>query len=48
MIRLPVFKRVDRLVAAAVLGAVAVAWVVIVGLDAFRIFIGELNDVGQG
>jgi lipopolysaccharide export system permease protein len=48
MIRRPVFKRVDRLVAAAVLGAVAVAWAVIVGLDAFRIFIGELNDVGQG
>ncbi len=48
MIRRPLFKRVDRLVAAAVLSAVVVAWAVIVGLDAFRIFIGELNDVGQG
>ena len=42
------FKRVDRLVAMAVLSAVALAWVTIVSLDAFRIFIVELNDVGQG
>ncbi|MEP6510693.1 MAG: LPS export ABC transporter permease LptG [Dokdonella sp.] len=41
-------KRVDRLVAMAVLGAVAMTWITIVGLDAFRIFIVELNDVGQG
>ena len=41
-------KRVDRLVAMAVLGAVAVAWATIVGLDAFRTFIFELNDIGQG
>jgi lipopolysaccharide export system permease protein len=41
-------KRVDRLVALAVLGMVAMAWATIVSLDAFRIFIGELNDVGQG
>ncbi|MDR2013128.1 MAG: LPS export ABC transporter permease LptG [Rhodanobacter sp.] len=42
------FKRVDRLVAMAVLTAVGLAWTVIVTLDAFRIFIIELNDVGQG
>lgn len=41
-------KRVDRLVAMAVLGAVALSWGVIVSLDAFRVFIGELNDIGQG
>jgi len=41
-------KRVDRLVAMAVLGAVAVAWATIVGLDAFRTFIFELDDIGQG
>lgn len=41
-------KRVDRLVAMAVLATVAMVWVTIVSLDAFRIFIGELNDVGQG
>lgn len=44
----PLFKRVDRLVARAVLTTVAITWVTIVSLDAFRIFIGELNDVGQG
>jgi len=47
-LRMPMFKRVDKLVAMAVLGAVALTWAVIVSLDAFRIFIGELNDVGQG
>lgn len=40
-------KRVDRLVAMAVLGSVALTWVVIVSLDAFRTFIIELNSVGQ-
>ena len=40
-------KRVDRLVAIAVLSSVALTWLTIVGFDAFRIFIGELNDVGQ-
>lgn len=44
----PVFKRVDRLVARSVLTTVAITWITIVSLDAFRIFIGELNDVGQG
>jgi lipopolysaccharide export system permease protein len=46
--RLPVFKRVDRLVAMAVLGTVALTWGVLVGLDAFRTFVGELDEVGQG
>jgi lipopolysaccharide export system permease protein len=46
--RWPIFKRVDRLVAMAVLTTVAITWITIVSLDAFRIFIGELNDVGQG
>ena len=41
-------KRVDRLVAIAVLSSVALTWLTIVGFDAFRIFISELNDVGQG
>lgn len=41
-------KRVDRLVASAVLGAVAMAWLVLVALDAFRIFIAEIGDVGEG
>lgn len=40
-------KRVDRLVAMAVLGSVALTWVVIVSLDGFRTFIIELNSVGQ-
>jgi lipopolysaccharide export system permease protein len=40
-------KRVDRLVAMAVLGSVALTWAVIVSLDAFRTFIIELNSVGQ-
>lgn len=42
------FKRVDRLVAMAVLTAVGMTWCTIVALDAFRTFIVELNDVGQG
>ena len=46
--RLPLFRRVDRLVAMAVLGTVALTWAVLVGLDAFRTFVGELDQVGQG
>lgn len=42
------FKRVDRLVAMAVLGAVGLTLCTLVALDAFRVFISELNDVGQG
>lgn len=41
-------KRVDRLVAFSVLGAVGLTWFVLVAFDAFTIFVGELNDVGQG
>jgi len=48
--RMPNFsiKRVDRLVAMAVLSSVGLTWLTIVGFDAFRIFLSELNDVGQG
>lgn len=46
--RTPWFKRVDRLVAVAVLGAVALVWAVVVSLDAFRIFVQELDDLGTG
>ena len=41
-------KRVDWLVALAVFGAVALTWTVIVGLDAVRAFLSELDEVGQG
>ncbi|GAA0714430.1 LPS export ABC transporter permease LptG [Dokdonella soli] len=46
--RWPMFKQVDRLVAMAVLTAVGMTWVTLVALDAFRIFIIEINEVGQG
>src|SRR5690606_9621710 len=42
------FKQVDRLVGVSVLSAVALTWFVLVGFDAFSIFVGELNDVGRG
>lgn len=42
------FKRVDRLVGLSVLAAVGLTWFVLVGFDAFTIFVGELNDVGRG
>ena len=41
-------KRVDRLVAIAVLSSVGLTWFTIVGFDAFMILVRELNDVGQG
>lgn len=41
-------KHVDRLIAWTVLGTVALTWFVLVGLDALTIFIGELDNVGQG
>ena len=44
----PMFKRVDRLVAVSVLGAVGLTWLILVGFDAVKIFVGELNDVGRG
>lgn len=42
------FKRVDRLIAMAVLGAVGVTWFVLAGFDALTIFIGELDQLGRG
>ena len=47
MIRRP-YKQVDRLVAQSVLAAVGITWLVLVGFDAFTIFVGELDDVGRG
>lgn len=44
----PLYKQVDRLVALSVLGSVGLTWFVLAGFDAFTIFIGEINDVGQG
>ena len=44
----PMFKQVDRLVAMSVLAAVGLSWFILVGFDAFTIFVGQLNDVGQG
>ena len=46
--RQPFFKQVDRLVALSVLAAVGLVWIILVGFDAFTIFVGELNDVGHG
>lgn len=46
--RMPALKRVDKLVALSVLGAVALTWGFLVGFDAFRAFIGEINDIGTG
>jgi lipopolysaccharide export system permease protein len=51
MIRLPdfvAFKKVDKLVALAVLGAVLLTWGFLVGFDAFYAFVGEVGDVGTG
>ncbi|MGB0134512.1 LPS export ABC transporter permease LptG [Dokdonella sp.] len=47
MIRRP-YKQVDRLVAQSVMAAVGITWLVLVGFDAFTIFVGELSDVGRG
>src|SRR3569832_586961 len=43
-----VFKKVDKLVALSVLGAVLLAWGFLIGLDALQIFLRELNDIGTG
>lgn len=40
-------RQTDRLVAQAVLGSVALTWLVLVGIDAFMSLIGELGDVGK-
>jgi len=42
------FKKVDKLVALSVLGAVLLAWGFLVGLDAFKVFVSEINDIGTG
>ena len=42
------FKKVDKLVALAVLGAVLLAWGFLIGLDAFKAFLVEINDIGTG
>ena len=47
-VRVVVFKKVDKLVALAVLGAVLLTWGFLVGFDAFYAFIGEIGDVGTG
>ena len=46
--RLVAFKKVDKLVALSVLGAVLLAWGFLVALDALNAFISEVNDVGTG
>ena len=46
--RVVAFKQVDKLVALSVLGTVLLAWGFLVGFDAFRAFVGEINDVGTG
>jgi len=48
MMRGVVFKKVDKLVALSVLGAVLLAWGFLIGLDAFKTLIAEINDVGTG
>jgi lipopolysaccharide export system permease protein len=42
------FKKVDKLVALAVVGAVLLTWGFLVALDACRAFIYEIGDVGTG
>jgi len=47
-VKSPGFKKVDKLVALSVLGAVLLAWGFLVALDALNAFISEVNDVGTG
>ncbi|MBN8885894.1 MAG: LPS export ABC transporter permease LptG [Rudaea sp.] len=42
------FKKVDKVVALSVIGAVMLAWFVVVALDAMMAFVNEINDVGTG
>ncbi|MFT3790137.1 MAG: LPS export ABC transporter permease LptG [Rudaea sp.] len=42
------FKKVDKVVALSVIGAVLIAWIVVVALDAMMAFVNEINDVGTG
>ncbi|HEX6833392.1 MAG TPA: LPS export ABC transporter permease LptG [Rudaea sp.] len=46
--RFVAFKKVDKLVALSVVGAVLMAWGFLVGFDAFNAFVGEIGDVGTG
>jgi lipopolysaccharide export system permease protein len=46
--RAVVFKKVDKLVAMSVLGAVLLAWGFLIGLDALQIFLREIDDIGTG
>jgi lipopolysaccharide export system permease protein len=41
-------RRSDRLVAGAVLGALALVWLILLGFDALGAFAGEADDIGQG
>lgn len=41
-------KQADRLVALSVLGAVGLTWFVLVGFDAFTVFVGHIDDIGHG
>jgi len=41
-------KKVDKLVALSVVGAVLLAWGFLVAFDALYQFVGEINDVGTG
>lgn len=41
-------KKVDKLVALAVLGAVGMVWLLITGFDAFRAFLSATADIGKG
>lgn len=40
--------QVDRLVMLAVLSAVGVVWLVLVGFDVFTTFVGQLDEIGRG
>lgn len=44
----PLFKKVDKLVALSVLGSVLLSWGFLIGFDAFRAFLVEINDIGTG
>jgi lipopolysaccharide export system permease protein len=46
--RTVLFKKIDKLVALSVLGAVLLSWGFLVGLDAFKVFLVEINDIGIG
>jgi lipopolysaccharide export system permease protein len=40
--------QVDRLVMLAVLSAVGLVWLVLVGFDAFTTFVGQIDEIGRG